>query len=445
MSRTSTGVKFVLKNPKAQSSPVKAIFCYANAQMYYYERKLSIPTKFWNKTAQKAKETKAFEGYSEFNSTLKAIQSAILDCYRKYKNDFSTEPQVEELRNLVKIKRGANVSIVKPIELMEFIDQYLEDVKAGKYVNQARGTKIAQVTILTYQQTKKLLEAYGKYKSCRLKFADIDTLFHKDFNHFLSKVYKSEETDAHLKINTIGKHFTNIKTFMNAAIERKLTTNEMFRTKAFKVMRENVDNIALTEAEISALELHDLAGNKTLEKVRDLFLIGCDTALRISDLKRLKRENIIEDGGKEYIKIEMKKTAKPVIIPLTQRVKKIIKKYETATGDYFPKAISDQKANDYIKDIAVKIPLLRESVEINCTEGGLRVTKSVPKYELITNHTARRSFATNWALKGIPYHVIMKITGHKTEKSFNRYIKIGEMEGAKLFELQIGKVNMKVV
>ncbi|HQQ99771.1 MAG TPA: hypothetical protein PLA61_02970, partial [Ferruginibacter sp.] len=82
MARTSTGVRFVLKNPKEKVSPIKAIFCYANTQMYYYERKLSIQVRFWNSNSQRAKETNAFEGYSEFNSTLNAIESTILSCYR---------------------------------------------------------------------------------------------------------------------------------------------------------------------------------------------------------------------------------------------------------------------------------------------------------------------------------------------------------------------------
>jgi integrase len=64
------------------------------------------------------------------------------------------------------------------------------------------------------------------------------------------------------------------------------------------------------------------------------------------------------------------------------------------------------------------------------TKGG-EVKKDIfKKYELITSHVARRSFATNLYLVDVPSITIMKITGHKTEKSFLRYIRITQEENA---------------
>lgn len=53
------------------------------------------------------------------------------------------------------------------------------------------------------------------------------------------------------------------------------------------------------------------------------------------------------------------------------------------------------------------------------------------KWQVISSHTARRSFATNAYLAGIPVFRIMLITGHKTEESFFRYIRIGKAENAR--------------
>ena len=182
--------------------------------------------------------------------------------------------------------------------------------------------------------------------------------------------------------------------------------------------------------------------NKKLDNARDIFIIGCETGLRISDLKRLSEENIIEDQGDRFIKIEMRKTEKSVTIPISLRVEEIFIKNKKQTENIFPKAISDQKMNDYIKEISSKIDILKEPVSFTTTINDKRISISKAKFELITNHTARRSFATNAVIKGISRTLIMGITGHKTEKSFNRYIRMDELEIAKQFKIENDKGNM---
>lgn len=56
----------------------------------------------------------------------------------------------------------------------------------------------------------------------------------------------------------------------------------------------------------------------------------------------------------------------------------------------------------------------------------------VPKYKLISSHTARRSFATNAYKAGVPTIAIMKITGHTKESTFLKYIRVSAEENAEL-------------
>lgn len=133
------------------------------------------------------------------------------------------------------------------------------------------------------------------------------------------------------------------------------------------------------------------------------------------------------------VKVEMKKTSKSVSIPLNQAALQIMEKYMKQTGSYFPKKISDQKLNEYIKEACSKVDLLHREVVINVTENNARVSKKYFKYELVTTHTMRRSFATNAALEGKLYYAIMAITGHKTERSFLRYIKLDQLDAVKVF------------
>jgi integrase len=147
-----------------------------------------------------------------------------------------------------------------------------------------------------------------------------------------------------------------------------------------------------------------------------LFIIACDTGLRFSDLIELRNENIINNGS--VIRIRTQKTGEVVIIPLKGKVKEILKKYEGIP----PQAISNQKMNEYLKELGEMAELI-EDVVISLTKGGTRQTETFKKFELITTHTARRSFATNAYLQNVPTISIMKITGHTTAKSFLKYIK----------------------
>ena len=73
---------------------------------------------------------------------------------------------------------------------------------------------------------------------------------------------------------------------------------------------------------------------------------------------------------------------------------------------------------------------INDEVLIKEVIGGIAVSKKYKKYQLIRNHTGRRSFATNMYLMSASTIGIMKITGHKTELNFLKYIKITREENA---------------
>lgn len=113
------------------------------------------------------------------------------------------------------------------------------------------------------------------------------------------------------------------------------------------------------------------------------------------------------------------------MIPLKAQVKEILTKYKGVP----PEANSNQKMNEYLKELG-ELAEIDEEILITQTKGGKRVTETFKKWELITTHTARRSFASNAYLMGVPTISIMKITGHRTEKSFLKYIKISQEDNA---------------
>jgi integrase len=119
-----------------------------------------------------------------------------------------------------------------------------------------------------------------------------------------------------------------------------------------------------------------------------------------------------------------------------------------------PKSISNQKTNDYLKELGKLedkkgkklLHSLNTIVSKSFTKGGVRVIENYQKWELLSSHTARRSFATNEYLAGTPTITIMAITGHKTEKAFLKYIKLTPNEHAKLLKLHwLKRQKMQVV
>ena len=159
-----------------------------------------------------------------------------------------------------------------------------------------------------------------------------------------------------------------------------------------------------------------------MERVRDLFILGCYTGLRFSDFTQIVKENILE-GNK--IKIRTQKTNELVVIPVHPFVKEILEKYD---GN-IPAPISNQKMNEFLKKVGEEAEI-KEMIMSSITRGGIMERNTTEKYNLITTHTARRSFATNLYLADVPAITIMKITGHKTDKSFLRYIRISQEENA---------------
>ena len=154
-----------------------------------------------------------------------------------------------------------------------------------------------------------------------------------------------------------------------------------------------------------------------------MFLIGCYTGLRFSDFTEINPENIVSNNT--VIQVRTKKTGQRVSIPLHKTVRKILKKYK----NNLPKAYTNQTMNEYLKEV-VSLAGIKELIETTITKGG-KVEKNVlPKFKLVSTHTARRSFATNLYLAEVPSISIMKITGHKTERSFLQYIRVTQRENA---------------
>jgi integrase len=201
-------------------------------------------------------------------------------------------------------------------------------------------------------------------------------------------------------------------------------------------MSEEAETIYLNESELTSLYNVDFSKDPAKERVRDLFLVGCWTGCRFSDIAQITPESISEG----FIHLKQYKTGEKVIIPLHPVVTAILNKYDGR----LPETISNQKFNKALKEVA-KEAEINEMTHKAITKGGVKVSTAHKKSDLVTSHTARRSFATNLYKSGFPSLSIMAITGHKTEDSFLKYIKVTPNEHAKKLQLHWDSQHLKVV
>src|SRR5215218_753936 len=412
-------VSFYLKRPEATTrTAIMLRICYRGHKLKYYSTE-SIHPKYWNKETQRAKKSQEFREHPEFNTHLNNIEATIQNLFRKYQNDHDhAVPDPQHFKVL--LDRHLRKKGVKTSGFFQLFEELIEKTSKGTRMDARTGKPISRSTAKVYITSQKHLLSFQKVYKKKIDFDSIDVAFYSDYMEYLIRTLK-------LATNTIGKHIQIIKLIMNEATERGLNTNLSYKSKRFLTTREKADSIYLSKEEIQEIEALDLSGSERLDRVRDLFLIGCHTGLRFSDYSILKPEQIREG----YIETTQVKTGDTVVIPIHTTVEKILKKYK----GQLPPSISNQKTNDQLKELGKLVPSLAATTSRTFTKGGVKVRETYQKWELLSSHTARRSFATNEYLAGMQTVTIMAITGHRSEKSFLRYIKLTPNEHAKLLKL----------
>ena len=406
-------IKFYLKDPNSDKET--SIFlraCYSGHKVKYYisER---IDPRYWDNSKQKARSAKIFKQSIEFNSRLEDIKNRIYDLYRRYQNDNKYPPSPDVFKEL--LNKEFRKSIDNPKDFVSYFEEIILKLEKGIRVHPKTGKQLANATVKTYKTTLSHIKQFEQKNKRNIHFEDINLEFYSDFTEYLITILK-------LANNSVGKDIKVIKTIMAEGYEYGLHANISFKSKRFLKIREEAENVYLSDLEIDELYALNLSFDSRLESVRDLFIIGCYTGLRFSDYTNIHPDNIKDN----ILEIKPKKTSEIIAIPLHERVKYILDKY----NGFLPKPLSNQKTNECLKEIGKLIPSFKKQVQLSITKGGMLVTRNLELWQAISTHTARRSFATNLYLQGFPSISIMKITGHKTETSFMKYIKVSQRENA---------------
>lgn len=420
-------VKFYLKKSDEDEKLIVVSFTF-NRQRFKGSTGQKIKKRFWNSDKGMPVGAKVIDPATgvvfnpdELTHRLKKIKSWFEDEYRRQVND-GIDVTAETIREAYQIFQ--NRKVYERTTLLSYLDRYIDKTR-GKYNWR---------TTNSYELLAKRLKEFGDQGN-KVDFDNINKQFYNDFSEYLSeltprtgkKVYdqvtkKMVTVDRKLKDVSAAKMFKCLKRVMNEAVDEGMTTNTEHRRKYFKVFDEPADSVFLSVDEIDAMYRTKIEDGYLAFK-RDLFVLSCYTGLRYSDWNKYTKDNIIEDG--KFLKVFTFKTGEMVIIPLNPVAREIFERYE-GTNYVIP---SNQKMNKTLKKIGQLADMI-QTITTSSTFGGNVTTVLRTKWELVTCHTARRSFATNAFLSGIPTISIMRITGHRTERSFLRYIRIDQLQNA---------------
>jgi len=287
------------------------------------------------------------------------------------------------------------------------LKQVLSDMEAGRILTKT-GDRFSPGTLTVYYNALAWIQRYEKSGGRQNR----DDYF-RDFQIFL--------TTQGLAKNTISVLVSNSRSM--ARHEKSI-----FLPKLESISTELTTKVYNTLEELRNITELDLGETPGYERLRDIYVLHCNTGLRFSDLQRVLANlpsYLKSASGNQYLRLTTHKTREDIVIPLSSAAREIIEKRH---GD-FGRMVSLVFYNKAIKEIGRRAGI-DEPVSKYMTKGGRMTEEYLPKYKLMGSHTGRRTFATNAWLSGVPERKIMKITGHTSEAAFKRYLRADALESA---------------
>lgn len=208
-----------------------------------------------------------------------------------------------------------------------------------------------------------------------------------DFKHYMMS--------DNFEPGTIAGFLQCLKSVFLFGLRNDLTKNNPFI--GYKIGRKYRDVRFLTEEEVQRIRDKEMP-NERLERVKDLFLFQCYTALSYCDMALLEPKDFkSNEEGIQYLRKNRKKTGVEFFIVLLPEALAIAKKY-----DYKLPLLSNVKYNAYLKEIGTICKIEK------------------PMHSHIGRHTA----ATYLLNRSIPMEMVALTLGHRTTKQTRHYAKL---------------------
>ena len=400
-------VNFLYRSTKPKANLVIRLLFRDNGVDYVFggKTKFEIEKHYWTKqhNLTRVKHIDLSNIQVDVNKELNKIENHVLNAFNS--TDVS-EVSKEWLQAQIDEYYNPTLKNTLPNKLTSYIDYYIE-------------CKQYELTIASFKKfrtIKKKLEALELAHNKTILISDIN----EDFKNEFVRYYKENGYNT----NTIQRELSFIKTFCRHARSNGIETS--IQLDGLKLPKAKAEKIYLTFDELEQIEQTHF-DSEALSNAKDWLIISCYTGQRVSDFLNFTKDMIRVEDKVKLIEFTQKKTNKRMSLALHPKVIEILNK----NNGNFPYKISDQRYNEYIKEVCriagITAPTKggKNNPETNRKESGI-----YQKYELVSSHIGRRSFATNFYSK-IPTSLLISATGHSSEAMFLEYIGKTQTQQAK--------------
>ena len=395
-------INFLYRSTKDKSNlSLRLLFRY-NGKDYVFgsKTKLEVEKTYWNKQhKKKSKDITITNKQTEINIELNKIENHILGAFNSADPDKVNKEWISDQVDLYYNPTQKEKTI--PADLINYIDFYID----------YRKDEVKKTSLKKFNVIKHKLQKLEKFRKKQILILDINNDFKNEFVSYCKNELYSQ--------NTIQRELAIIKTFCIHA--RFLGLETHYQLDSLRLDKAKVEKIYLTFEELSRIEeINSDELTVSLDNAKDWLIISCYSGQRISDFMRFTENQIRIEEGKHFLEFTQMKTSKLTTIPIHPKILEILKK----RNGKFPYRISDQKYNDYVKEVC-KLAGIDEIVKgskmLETEKGNRKQEGLYKKYELVTSHIGRRSFATNF-YGNIPTTYLINITNHSSEAMFLNYI-----------------------
>ena len=423
-------IKFRLKSKVEKKG--KTIYVYLSngrGNMFEVKSGFSISPQDWHIKSGFPKQNNPTN--KNIHSDLKTLEAFIHDSINSANSEGVL---IDKFWLDLKIKECFNRVVKTDSEVLVNHIQYIIDNANTRKVKGRNGLGLGKSRIKGYMTFIGIINKYQEKVGKTIRLTEISSQFVDDFKSWLLNTLK-------FSTNYAGKQIDNLKTVCTDAQRLDIAVHSFAKNiQSFSESNEDRKFETLSFEELGKIA-DAVMPTESLENIKKWILIACTFGQRGNDLLNFSIENCRKEkdlklmGSALLVDVWQEKLRKWVTVPImNESISDMILNDK-------PYKISLQKFNKYVKKVCeiAEINELKEGGIVKVDENKVKrkVNGRYPKWELITTHAFRRSFATNY-YKTISTPILMAITGHTKESTFLKYInkQVDRDDNAKLFAMQ---------